>query len=291
VERDVQAIRIALFSGPGESARSAVRLQNESGQTLPAGTLAVFADGGLAGESAIARLKPKELQFISFGLDLDVSVQLESKAQPRDETRYVSLQGRTLREHFVRHRKENYQVENRSGAARTVCLGLSVVENANVQGADRMDFDSRQRRAHAVFALPARSAKARSLQIDEGLSRSIPISRLSSRSLRTLASARALPESQRKVLRDAADEFYQAEIRSGAAYKRRLELATLNKDAKRLREHARALAGKNNAEMVKRLLRVEDEIRTTRARIATLGSETTEKRGRAEIVLKRLPKR
>lgn len=291
VQRDVQAIRIALFSSPGASARSAVRLQNESGQTLPAGTLAVFSDGGLAGESAIQRLKPKEVQFISFGLDLDISVELENQAPARDETRYVSLQGRSLREHFVRHRKESYRVENRSGAPRTAYLGLSVVENASVQGADRMDFDSRQRRAHAVFAVPARSAKVRTLQIDEGLSRSTPVTRLTSRSLRATASSKAVPESQRKVLLDAAASLHQAEIRTGASGKRKRELDTLNSDARRLREHARALGGKNNGEMVKRLLSVEDKIRTTRARIAALEAETTEKRNRAELILRRLPAR
>ena len=291
VQRDVTARRIALFSEAGTSARSAVRFQNETGQTLPAGPLAVFSNGGLAGEAAIDRLKPKEVQFVSFGLDMDISVDLDSAAKPVSETRYVSMSGKVLREHFVRRRVERYRLENRSGAPRTVYLRLSTVKNARVTGADRMDFDPREQRAHAVFEVPPRSKGTRTLKLAEGLTGSLPLASLNSRLLRKLTRSKALPKSQRETLLRAASALHQAEIRTGARGKRRVELNTYRKDSHRLRGHARALGGKHGAEAARRLLDLEDKIRRTRRRIATLSAEIKEMRQRAEVALRQLPKR
>ena len=62
---DIEAL--AWFAEAGAPARSAVRFTNSTGQTLPAGTLAVFESGGFAGESGMDRLKPGEHRFIQFG--------------------------------------------------------------------------------------------------------------------------------------------------------------------------------------------------------------------------------
>ena len=58
VQEALEVETITFLSAPGDSARSGLRLQNSTRQTLPGGTLAVLGDGGLLGESALERLKP-----------------------------------------------------------------------------------------------------------------------------------------------------------------------------------------------------------------------------------------
>ena len=74
MQKNVEVEALAWFNDAGATARSAVRFRNSTGQTLPAGTLAVFAAGGFAGEAALDRLKPGERRFVQFGNELDAEV-------------------------------------------------------------------------------------------------------------------------------------------------------------------------------------------------------------------------
>ena len=74
VQEPVEVEAITWLESPGSPARSGVRLQNNTRQTLPVGTLAVFAEGGLAGETTLDRLKPGEKRFVQYGVDLDVEL-------------------------------------------------------------------------------------------------------------------------------------------------------------------------------------------------------------------------
>jgi len=60
-------------------------------RTLPAGPLAVYTDGGLAGESALDRMKPGERRFIQYGHDLDVEL-TAVRSQGKDEPQRLSFE-------------------------------------------------------------------------------------------------------------------------------------------------------------------------------------------------------
>lgn len=289
VQSQISAKRIALFPWPGDAARSAVRLRNETGQTLPGGGLAVFAGGGLAGETLLDRMKPKEVQFLTFGNELDVSATELGSSDPSDETRYVGQHKRRLWVHFLRRRTERLELENRSGSARSVYVGLRVVKNAKVSGASQIDFDSARGRVHAVFELPARTKREYTLKIEEGLSRSVLARELTSRQFAEMAQSSAMPSAQRKALKTAGERVQQAEVRAAALAKRRGELKALIADTRRLREHIRVVSAKAESDLAKRLLDTEDAIRRKRARIAALATEITTLRNQAYTALEQLP--
>ena len=92
-QQRVDATAIAWVDSPGAAARSAVRFVNSTSQTLPAGTLAFFADGGFAGESALARLKPGERRFLTYGADLDVELRSEDAAATRSRSASPGTRG------------------------------------------------------------------------------------------------------------------------------------------------------------------------------------------------------
>ncbi len=280
--------QIALFNNPGAVARSAVRLKNDTGQTLPAGTVAVFTGGGFAGESAIDRMKPSEARFIEHGFDLDVEL-VEQKHRTREQIRLVSFEGERLRVHFVRKHHLSYRLTNKSGSDRSAYLVLPFVENAKVTGADRLDFDTERHRALAVFDAAAKKESVRQITAEEGLSRWHP--KLTSRSLRKLAAGSTLPKKQRQALSKSANHLVEAEVRQGGMKKRRRELAGIERDISRLQRHLEALGANQNRagdKLVKRLLTAEDRATGVRRRIERLGAEVKVRITRAKRVLRTL---
>ncbi|MCL4751072.1 MAG: hypothetical protein KJ015_12960 [Myxococcales bacterium] len=282
----ILARRIAFFSAAGQSARSAVHVTHQGTQTLPPGTIAVFADGGFAGEAALARMKPRETQVIEFGVDLDVELS-EKASSSSDQTKLLAFERGQLVEHFVRRHRVELALENRSGDRRDVFLKLGYVNNAKVEGADELAWDSNADKASAVFAIGPRQKLEKKLTVDEGLTRRHDPTKLGSVRLRELATV--LPASQKSVVQKAAELALGAEVRRGALGKRRAEYRDVSSEILRLREHARALSkGKGSEAVAKRLLAAEDSAKALRKRIAELDAEAAERSRKAVTVLSAL---
>lgn len=288
LQQPISARRIVWFSQAGDVGRSAARIKNDTKQTLPAGPVAFFADGGFAGEAEIDRLKPSETRILAFGTDIDVELQMDTD----DVTETVHLvegDADHLVEHFVRHHRTDYTIENRSGTPRTVFLNLNLVRNATVQGADELDFDFVSDKPLAVFAVEARSKKVRRIETDEGLSRRISISKLDAKALRSIAQSPKLPATQKAKLEEAASMLVDAEARESLLPKRRSDLAEVLTDAERLRGYLAVTKSKGDAEKFSAsILEHEKRIRDLRTRIAALGTEAQGLRGRARAMLGKL---
>jgi hypothetical protein len=290
VQQSLGAKRIAHFAHPGDAARSAVHLFNDGGQTLPAGTLALFDRGGFAGEAALSRTKPKESRIISYGYDLDVKL-TTADADHHDEAKLLEFGGGKLTEHFVRHHRVSYELENRSGAARKIYLVLPYVMNAELSGSDGVVLDAEAGKALAVFDLAARAKAVRATKAKEGLVRGHEFKRLSSRRLAQLAEVGSLPAAQRAIVKRAASAMLAAETKQQEATRRKHQLASVANDIERLRAHLKALGSrraKSANVLVRRLLRAEDKTRRLRGRRAVLLAEVERHQQRAEAVLLQL---
>ncbi|EYF00646.1 hypothetical protein [Chondromyces apiculatus] len=265
LQRAVTARRIAHFNGSGK-ARSAARLRNDTGQTLPAGPIAFFADGGFAGEATIDRMIPDERRTVAFGEDLDVEL-VERGGPRRDEPRLLEFDGDTLVEHYVRFREDTYEITNKSPSPRTVFVNLGYVTNSRVQGADELDFDTRTNKAMAVFQVGAKSQRAAVLKVEEGLRRSIGQSAWSSKNLTALSEVATLPATQRAALRAAAAEMRIAEQWRDALPKVEQAITSVRSELDRLRGYlSAAKTGSDGAEtFTKRILAAEDRLTALRA--------------------------
>jgi hypothetical protein len=274
LQRPISARRIAHFTRPGDAARSAVRIKNTTGQTLPAGTIAFFADGGFAGEATLDRMTPDEHRIMAFGTDLDVELSSAGGAQ-RDEARLIVFENDALVEHFVRIRDVEHTIINKSSSGRAVFLTLDYVLNSRVAGADELDFDTVAGKALAVFSVGAKTQVTRKLHVEEGLSRRHPIRGLTPKHLAALASEVRLHPDQRGLLRAAAERMREADERRDSISKLESQVADTEEDLKRLRAHlSAARQGGGDAEpFVERLLAAEDRRTSLRQRIALLASE------------------
>ena len=295
LQRPVEVEVLAFIDAPGALARSGVRLVNTTGQTLPEGPLAAFAEGGLAGEGALRRLKPSQRQIIQYGIDPDVSLQLKKGSfTVHEETRRVTFANDTLQKHSVRTTESVYVLENRGGQPRSVYVGLPVIDNAKVTGADSLEYDTEPARAIAVFHLEPHQKIERSMRFEEGLSRPMALAALSSEVLTGLASSKALPESALRAVSDAVAAQRGADETTKALAKVNAEIAKIEKDLERLRGHLEAASGKGAGPaavgnpFVKRLLSTEDRLEALREKAEALGVTSDAQRNEVRDALKRL---
>ncbi len=272
--RPVEARAIAWIDG--DAARTAVRLTNDTPQTIPAGTIAFFGAGkgaAFLGESAVDRLKPGERRFLQFGADLDV--ELDRKDVTVDETtKRVRFAKDALEEHFLRVTRATWVLSNHAGQPREVYVVLRLDRNAKLEGVDAQEVDAAANLPLAVFQLAAGSSVSRPVTATEGLSRRTAIGSLSADKLEKLAAAASLPAAERAALVETAARQRELEAVRADARKNDDAIATIEKDLVRLREHLKALGEKAGPNaFVKRILDKEDELAATRSKQQQLAKE------------------
>lgn len=261
------AKRVTWFAHAGETGRSAARLQNDTNQTMPPGTLAFFADGGFAGETLLERLKPGDVRVLGFGVDLDVSLDVADTVES-EEVRAVSSDGAALTEHFVKRRILTCDLDNRSGTAREVYFTLPVVDNARVVGADALDFDTQAKTPLARFDVAPKTTLSKTLRVEEGLRRAHPLATLTRELVARVAASPKLAEPQKRSLGQVAMLLGRAEAWRVEKDRIAAEQKTALDDMKRLREHMAAGRGDDKEPFAARILEVEDRLKVIRTKVA-----------------------
>ncbi len=255
-------------------------LRNDTGQTLPAGPLAVYADGGFAGETVLDRLKPGERRWLGFGADLDVEVEATT-LDTQEEAREVSFEDQRLREHFVQRERREVRIVNRGGQARTVEYALDVVDSSRVEGADGVERDPGTGATYVLLEVPARERVARTITVQQGLARVTHVDSVDAEALARLVASPAVPAGKRAVLAAAADPQRELERAHRERVGTTAALADVEADLERLRAHLEALGGDSGgaaAPLVRRVLDTEDRLAQLRLEMPERDAEVTRRR-------------
>lgn len=291
VQQRVDAKALCWFERTGDAGRAGVRVVNGTGQTLPVGTIAVFADGGFAGESALDRLKPGERRFLRYGVDLDVELR-EKGSKSSEKSAKLVFERDSLVEHYVRHSDVVYEIENRSGRDRAVYVRLALSNNATVKGADDSDYDQATAAPLAVFDVKARSTATRPLVADEGLARSIPLASLRSDILHRLGAEDGIPEAQRKIALEAETKQKAVEEARAKLDKATAVLKGVEQDIARLRDTLKAMgdksAGAGPNPVLTRIVALEDNIVAQRKVVEAMTQEVQNRTAAVRAVLEKL---
>jgi hypothetical protein len=258
LQRRVKAERITWISSVSADPRASVDLVNDTDQTLPGGPLSVFSAGGFSGEATVDRLKPGERRVVEFGSDLDVVLSQDTPAIQEEVKRLVFRRDQ-LEEHYLRTTQATQTLENRSGQPRSVHVGLQLEANAQVRGADAIDFDPQTHAPVAVFQAGPRTRTEHALTFVEGLSRRTALKDLTSARLRELAAAPGLPDADRKGAKEAAARQAALEAGRERLAQAKAETQKVEQDIQRLQGHLRA-AGTGSAPIVQRVLAAEDHL-------------------------------
>jgi hypothetical protein len=277
-----------------DGARIGVRFENTTGQTLPAGTVAVFHNGGFAGETTLDRIKPGEHRFLTFGADLDVELN-EHKRSSKDETARVVARGNDLEEHFLRTTNHTITLQNRSTLPRFVYLVLRLDSNAKVTGADALDYDTAQHKPVAIFRLEPKQKIERTFTSVEGLATRNPVEKLSPEQLEQLAQAPMSADEKTALRTLAARRSEQIETQK-TLDSISAEIGEIQQEIDRLRKNLEALGGDRTQRpeqnpFVRRLLAAEDRLAEARKKQDGLQKQATARRDAVLLALKKLPEK
>lgn len=242
VSAKVDAEPIAWLASPTADARAAVRFVNSTPQTLPSGPVAFFADGGFAGEAAIDRLKPNERRFLQFGADLDVELTVV-RSDAKETVKRLTFEYEAISLHYLKTTTSEWKLENRSGGARSLYVSIDVIRNATITGADALDYDTHGGHPIAIVKLEPRSEGKRTVVTVEGLSRPMSIAALDVELLGRLAAEPELSASEKATTLELAKKQKELDLVRKALEKTKADLADVEKDTDRLREHLKAAGG------------------------------------------------
>jgi len=294
-QQRVDAASIAWIDSPGTPARGAVRFVNSTSQTLPPGTIAFFADGGFAGESALARLKPGERRFITYAQDLDVELRTKDTRATDESKRLVwNKAAKLLEEHYLRTSDFTYAIENRSGHPRSVVLAMPIARNATLTGPDQVDYDEASSRPLAVFAVEARKTVERTAHAVEGLQRATPFASLTAARMTEMAASASLDATDRAAATEAAARLREAEDDAKVEAQAKADMGEVEKDLERLREHMKALSGDRPGggagvnPFAARVLAAEDKLTGLRKKAEGLRVEEKARSDAAQTALAKL---
>jgi hypothetical protein len=277
-----------------DGARIGVRFENTTGQTLPAGTVAVFHNGGFAGETTLDRIKPGERRFLTFGADLDVELN-EHRRSSKDETARVVARDKDLEEHFLRTTNHTITLQNRSPLPRSVYLVLRLHSNAKVTGADALDYDTAQNKPVAIFRLEPRQKIERTFTSVEGLATRSPVEQLSPEQLEKLAQTPVSADEKAALRALAARRSEQVEAQK-TLDSISAEVGEIQQEIERLRKNLEALGGDRSQRpeqnpFVRRLLAAEDRLAEARKKQDNLQKQASARKDAVLLALKKLPEK
>lgn len=183
----------------GEAA-AAVRLENDTKQTLPAGTISMFSGGGFSGEARLDRMKPGEAHFVFFGKELDVEVDNE-KIGSHAELAHLRLHDEGFSLRSIRETTFDLHVSNRAGHHKKVVVALDLPRNASLSGSDDIDWDADRGRVLVSVPAPAKGKVTTRMRTEVSEARNLYWEDITPKELRRLASSPRLDERPAKGLR------------------------------------------------------------------------------------------
>jgi hypothetical protein len=291
LDATVSATSIVWFDGLGAQAQRAVGVSNNTSNTLPSGPLSVFGRGGFLGEAMLSRLKPGGRQFARIADEPDAALR-SGRSETSQLVQHVSFRDGVLSAHAFVESKTRVWFDNQSGKMRRAYLALDAVRNARVEGCDDVDFDSTASRAFAVFDIPAENGHERQLTTLQALSDGHAITALSADDMNELTATPTLPEAERDILRKSLPLLNTWLEARKVVLETEAEMSALQKDVERLQAHLRTL-GKSDAEgghaqVVRRILELEQELSLGRSRVRELNKSLDARQREFEAVLAEL---
>jgi len=260
VQTTVSATRLAHYDPRvhDESPLAAVRVVNDTGLHLAAGTVTVYDGNGFAGNALLADLVPGDARVLAYAVDLEVAAEVTGGTEPQrvvaarlvrglleTETRQrvtqtVRLTPRTDEERFVLvdvPRVEGYEVVSPSPAPLLTpdALRFGVVLNAS-EGAEGPDGVPVQLRCPA-----GEEACVLEVVLERVTQRTVALSDVSADAIAVYLEDLELDDATRRVLQDVlALQREAAQLRADMGA-RETRVAEINADQQRVRQNMQSL--------------------------------------------------
>ena len=285
LKESVSAREITWFASASSDPERAIGLTNNTENTLPAGPLAVYGQGGLLGEAVLQSLQPGERQFAQIGNEADASL-IKTALKHQESRRHVDFRGGRLRVHSITTERVQFYFENHTGRTSETYVGLNIVSNATVKGSPHLDYDSITDTPYAVFEIPAGEDTAHTITTQEAIQTSTPVTQVSIDYLEELMADANLPQAEKDILKRAAstlgEEDRLREVRDGLTVQLEAQEEELERFQKSTQAMSSGESGDAQALVLKRILELHDEV--TRLKGERRSHDQELKRRSAEVL-------
>ncbi len=246
----VEAQRVSLFN-PAIRARnplSAVRFRNTTGLTLEGGPVTVLDGETYAGEALVETLEPDQQRYLSFAVDLAVTVDTKMESREEQVVRSRLLNGVLLLD--SRHVAATaYVLRNAGTEARRVVLEHARRPGYQLDGIRPLEESSE----HWRFEVEVAAGAARTFEVKESFPQTtqVAVGNVGAADLIALERRGVLSEAMVTALREVIDAG------AGIAEAGRLlaqhtdELEAIGKDQERLRKNLGALGNSSDEQKLR----------------------------------------
>ena len=278
VDAEVAGEKVAIYN-PAVHAKHPLdgfRLKNTTDLHLMQGPITVFDGGEFAGAARIQDLQPASERLISYALDLDTEVAVESLAQP-EELVSVRIVAGVLRSSRRLSQMRTYTVKNSGSREKTVLIEHPVMPDWRLVSPSKPDEKTRDLYRLAVVAKPGEPASL-ALRLEQTVEQELQITDMQEDTLLVFRSEKAAGKEIQTALAEIIKRRRQ--IAAVAALRRPLQeqLSTIETEQSRIRQNMVPL--EKNGDLYRRYVKKfgeqEDQIESLRSQVQKLTTQDAE---------------
>jgi hypothetical protein len=255
-----------------------LRLKNSTGLHLMQGPITVFDGGAYAGDARIDDLPPGSERLISYALDLDVEVAMETKGSP-EQLVSVRIAKGVLYSSRKYTRSQNYLVKNSGDDARQVLIEYPFDAAWKLLAPAK---PAEKTRDMYRFALAAEPGKPATLVVEEEqvVRQEVAVNNLDDGMIQFYLNARVVSDEVKRALTEVVKR--KREIEQLAARHQDLEqqINVISQEQARIRENMAQLDRQSDLynRYIKKFASQEDQVEQLRGQIADTQQQLTSKR-------------
>ncbi|MEX2120659.1 MAG: hypothetical protein WD847_13785 [Pirellulales bacterium] len=255
-----------------------LRLKNSTGLHLMQGPITVFDGGAYAGDARIDDLPPGSERLISYALDLDVEVAMETKGSP-EQLVSVRIAKGVLYSSRKYTRSQNYLVKNSGDDARQVLIEYPFDAAWKLLAPAK---PAEKTRDMYRFALAAEPGKPATLVVEEEqvVRQEVAVNNLDDGMIQFYLNARVVSDEVKRALTEVVKR--KREIEQLAVRHQELEqqINVISQEQARIRENMAQLDRQSDLynRYVKKFASQEDQVEQLRGQIADTQQQLTSKR-------------
>ena len=275
VNAEVKGEKVSIYN-PGVHSKhplNGLQLTNSTELHLMQGPITVFDGGSYAGDAKIEDLAPGAGRLISYALDLDTEVAVESRSQP-DELVSVKIIKGTLHAKRKYERNAVYTAKNSSGKAKKVLIEYPVDANWKLVAPKK---PAEKTRNLYRFAVDVKSGEAGKLDVKEErtATQQIAITNMNSSTIAYYIKARVVSDKVKAALQEIARRNHELQLVAAERQEAQRKIQSIEQDQNRIRQNMSRVPRETDLyrRYLKKFTEQEDQVETLREKVG----ECTEK--------------
>ena len=253
-----------------------LRLKNTTGLHLMQGPITVFDGGAYAGDARIEDLTPDSERLISYALDLDTEVALDTKAAPQRMTSVKIAKG-VLASTLKLQRTRDYTIKNSGDRAKKVLIESPLDVNWTLIEPKEPTEKTRDLYRFAVTAEPGKPATLKLVE-EQTVLQELVLSNLTDDAIVLYERSPVVSDAIKKALAEIVKRKQQIQSLNTQRQEQEQSINAITQEQSRIRENMARLDHNNDLynRYVKKFGEQEDQVEKSRAQIKELDSKIHE---------------